>query len=193
LYLNQTAKQITLKVVYVGPSQGGKTTNINYVFQKTQPEARGTLLSQNNELGRTLFFDYLPLELGEFQGYSIKAQLYSEPGEAFYDATRKMILKGLDGLIFVADSQVNRLEANLHVLERLQLDLAEHKYSLENIPHVIQYNKRDLSHAVDINSLNELLNPFNAPVFEAVAVSGVGVMEPVKAMTQSVLRNLSNG
>src|SRR5512145_676040 len=171
-FINYASREINCKIVYYGPGLCGKTTNLQYVYQKTATEAKGKMISLATETERTLFFDFLPLSLGEIRGFKTRFHLYTVPGQVFYDASRKLILKGVDGVIFVADSQIERLEANQESLDNLKTNLAEQGYSLEKIPFVIQYNKRDLPNAVEVPELRELLNPTGVPDFEANARSG---------------------
>src|ERR671922_1536253 len=173
-FINYASREINCKIVYYGPGLCGKTTNLQHIYDKTNPNAKGKLISLATETDRTLFFDFLPLELGTVRGFKTRFHLYTVPGQVFYDASRKLILKGVDGVIFVADSQIERLEANQESVENLRTNLAEQGYSLEKIPYVIQYNKRDLPNAVTLEELRQVLNPQNVPDYEAVARTGVG-------------------
>ena len=192
-FINYSSREINCKIVYYGPGLCGKTTNLQYVYAKTNPEAKGKMISLATETERTLFFDFLPLSLGEIRGFKTRFHLYTVPGQVFYDASRKLILKGVDGVVFVADSQVERMEANLESMENLRVNLAEHGYDLDKIPFVVQYNKRDLPNAADVGELKRLLNPRGVPEFEAVAPTGVGVFDTLKAVAKLVLQELKKG
>jgi mutual gliding-motility protein MglA len=192
-FINYMAREINCKIVYYGPGLCGKTTNLQYIYKRTNPEAKGKMISLATETERTLFFDFLPLSLGEIRGFKTRFHLYTVPGQVFYDASRKLILKGVDGVIFVADSQLERLEANQESLDNLRTNLAEHGYSLEKIPYVIQYNKRDLPNALPIDELRQLLNPIGVLDYEASARTGQGVFETLKAVSKLVLTELKRG
>jgi mutual gliding-motility protein MglA len=192
-FINYMAREINCKIVYYGPGLCGKTTNLQYIYKRTNPEAKGKMISLATETERTLFFDFLPLSLGEIRGFKTRFHLYTVPGQVFYDASRKLILKGVDGVIFVADSQLERLEANQESLDNLRTNLAEHGYSLEKIPYVIQYNKRDLPNALPTEELRQLLNPIGVLDYEASARSGQGVFETLKAVSKLVLTELKRG
>ena len=192
-FINYMAREINCKIVYYGPGLCGKTTNLQYIYKRTNPEAKGKMISLATETERTLFFDFLPLSLGEIRGFKTRFHLYTVPGQVFYDASRKLILKGVDGVIFVADSQLERLEANQESLDNLRTNLAEHGYSLEKIPYVIQYNKRDLPNALPTEELRQLLNPLGVLDFEASARTGQGVFETLKAVSKLVLTELKRG
>src|SRR4029078_2692034 len=168
-------------------------TNLHYIYAKTSPDAKGKMISLATETERTLFFDFLPLSLGEIRGFKARFQLYTVPGQVFYDASRKLILKGVDGVVFVADSQVERMEANLESLENLKTNLAEQGYDIEKIPFVIQYNKRDLPNAAELAELRRLMNPQNIPDFEATPTNRVGVLDPLKAIAKLGLTELKKG
>ena len=176
-FINYPLREITCKIVYYGPGLCGKTTNLQYVYAKTNPAARGNMISLATETERTLFFDFLPLGLGEIRGFKTRFHLYTVPGQVFYDASRKLILKGVDGVVFVADSQEDRLDANLESAENLRINLAEQGYDLDRIPYVIQYNKRDLPNIVPSEELSRLLNTRNVPEFYAFAPTGVVVFD----------------
>ena len=191
--INYASREINCKIVYYGPGLGGKTTNLEHVYGKVTPDTRGKLISLATETERTLFFDFLPLALGEIRGFKTRFHLYTVPGQVFYDASRKLILKGVDGVIFVADSQLERLEANEESVENLRTNLAEQGYSLEKIPYVIQYNKRDLPNAVEVDELRQMLNPMAVPDYEAVARTGIGVFDTLKAVSKLVLTELKRG
>jgi hypothetical protein len=184
------AREINCKIVYYGPGLCGKTTNLQHIYEKTNPQAKGKMISLATETERTLFFDFLPLALGEVRGFKIRFHLYTVPGQVFYDASRKLILRGADGLIFVADSQAERREANLESIDNLAQNLVEHGLSLDSVPFVIQYNKRDLPNAVAVEELSAELNPRRVPEFEANARSGEGVFETLKALSRNVLNRL---
>jgi signal recognition particle receptor subunit beta len=189
-FINYSSREINCKVVYYGPGLCGKTTNLQFIFSKTNPELKGKMISLATETERTLFFDFLPLALGQIRGFKTRFHLYTVPGQVFYDASRKLILKGVDGVVFVADSQVERMEANLESLDNLRLNLAEQGYDLDKIPYVIQYNKRDLPNAADLGEIRRLLNTTGVPDFEACATNGKGVFETLKAIARGVLRDL---
>ncbi|HEX2871630.1 MAG TPA: ADP-ribosylation factor-like protein [Polyangiaceae bacterium] len=192
-FINYLAREINCKIVYYGPGLCGKTTNLQYIYERTNPDAKGKMISLATETERTLFFDFLPLSLGEIRGFKTRFHLYTVPGQVFYDASRKLILKGVDGVIFVADSQMERLEANQESVENLRTNLAEQGYSLEKIPYVIQYNKRDLPNVVPVEELRPLINPMNVPDYEANARAGVGVFDTLKAVSKLVLNELKRG
>ena len=192
-YINCMAREIHCKIVYYGPGLCGKTTNLQHIYERTNPDLKGKLISLATETERTLFFDFLPLQLGEIRGFKTRFHLYTVPGQVFYDASRKLILKGVDGIIFVADSQFERLEANMESLENLGTNLAEQGLDLEKIPFVIQYNKRDLPNAVPVEVLRETLNLRGVPDFEANARSGEGVFDTLKEVSKLVLGELKRG
>lgn len=192
-FINYSSREINCKIVYYGPGLCGKTTNLQYIYTKSASESRGKMISLATETERTLFFDFLPLALGEIRGFKTRFHLYTVPGQVFYDASRKLILKGVDGVVFVADSQVERTEANLESVENLQVNLAEQGYDLAKIPYVVQYNKRDLPNAAPVEELRSLLNPMGVPDFEAVAPTGVGVFDTLKAVAKLVLTELRKG
>jgi hypothetical protein len=192
-FINYASREINCKIVYYGPGLCGKTTNLQYVYQKTAADAKGKMISLATETERTLFFDFLPLALGEIRGFKTRFHLYTVPGQVFYDASRKLILKGVDGVVFVADSQEERFEANQESLENLQFNLKEQGYDLEKIPFVIQYNKRDLPNAMTVDELRKELNTLNVPDFEACAATGEGVFETLKAIAKLILIDLKKG
>jgi len=192
-FINYMAREINCKIVYYGPGLCGKTTNLQYIYKRTNPEAKGKMISLATETERTLFFDFLPLSLGEIRGFKTRFHLYTVPGQVFYDASRKLILKGVDGVIFVADSQLERLEANQESLDNLRTNLADHGYSLEKMPYVIQYNKRDLPNALPLEELRQLLNPIGVLDYKASARTGQGVFETLKAVSKLVLTELKRG
>ena len=152
-FINYLSREINCKIVYYGPGLCGKTTNLQWIYQRTAPEAKGKMISLATEQDRKLFFDFLPLSLGEIRGFKTRFHLYTVPGQVFYDASRKLILKGVDGVVFVGDSQIERMEANLESADNLQLNLAEQGYQLEKLPFVIQYNKRDLPNIASVEEL----------------------------------------
>jgi signal recognition particle receptor subunit beta len=186
-FINHMAREINCKIVYYGPGLCGKTTNLQFIHDKTAPQAKGKMISLATETERTLFFDFMPLDLGTVGGFKIRFHLYTVPGQVFYDASRKLILRGADGVIFVADSQVDRMEANLESLQNLDDALVERGYSLETMPLVVQYNKRDLVNIAPTEQLRSELNPRLVPDFEAVATMGRGVFETLKALSKLVL------
>jgi signal recognition particle receptor subunit beta len=192
-FINYLSREINCKIVYYGPGLCGKTTNLQYIYNKTNPEAKGKMISLATETERTLFFDFLPLALGEIRGFKTRFHLYTVPGQVFYDASRKLILKGVDGVVFVADSQIARTEANVESLENLRTNLAEQGYSLDKLPYVIQYNKRDMPGIAPVEELRALLNATNVPDFEGVASTGVGVFDTLKAVAKLVLTALKKG
>jgi mutual gliding-motility protein MglA len=192
-FINYSSREINCKLVYYGPGLGGKTTNLQFIYARTSPEAKGKMISLATETERTLFFDFLPLSLGEIRGFKTRFHLYTVPGQVFYDASRKLILKGVDGVVFVADSQNERMEANIESLENLRLNLSEQGYNLDKLPYIVQYNKRDLPNAAPLDELRQLLNPTHMPEFEACATTGVGVFETLKAIAKAVLTELRRG
>jgi signal recognition particle receptor subunit beta len=189
-FINYSSREINCKIVYYGPGLCGKTTNLQHIYQKTNPDVKGKMISLATETERTLFFDFLPLALGEIRGFKTRFHLYTVPGQVFYDASRKLILKGVDGVVFVADSQIERMEANIESLDNLKVNLKEQGYDLAKIPYVIQYNKRDVPNAAPLAELRRLLNPAGAPEFEACATTGQGVFETLKAVAKGVLTDL---
>ncbi len=192
-FINYSSREINCKIVYYGPGLCGKTTNLQYIYNKTNPEAKGKMISLATETERTLFFDFLPLSLGEIRGFKTRFHLYTVPGQVFYDASRKLILKGVDGVCFVGDSQIERMEANIESLDNLRTNLAEQGYDLDKLPYVVQLNKRDLPNSAPLEELTEVLNPTKVPQFEAVAVKGVGVFDTLKAVAKLVLTELKRG
>jgi signal recognition particle receptor subunit beta len=222
--INYASREINCKIVYYGPGLGGKTTNLEFVYGKVSPNTRGKLISLATETERTLFFDFLPVDLGTIRGFRTRFHLYTVPGQVYYNASRKLILKGVDGVVFVADSQRDRAEANLESMQNLYDNMAAYGYDLTRMPFVIQYNKRDLPNAATLPELQEMLNPGwevletsrqrplvnpfkpgdmlvsqlptgewveRAPEFEAVAVTGDGVFETLKAVSKLVLKTLA--
>ena len=190
-FINHMAKEINCKIVYYGPGLCGKTTNLQHIHDTTKPEAKGKMISLATETERTLFFDFMPLDLGMVRGYKVRFHLYTVPGQVFYDASRKLILKGADGVIFVADSNPGRMEANVESVENLEQNLATYNLSLAQLPYVIQYNKRDLPEVSSLEELRAAINPLKVPDFEAAAKSGTGVFETLKGLAKQVLTKLS--
>lgn len=189
-FINHNSKVIHCKIVYYGPSLGGKTTNIQCIYNQTNPDQKSQLVNLNTEIERTLFFDFLPMGLGDIRGFQTRFHIYSVPGQVVYDASRKLILKGLDGVVFVADSQAERFEENLQSLRNLEKNLQAQGYNIREIPLVFQYNKRDLPSALSLSDLRGALNHYNVPDFEAVAHDGKGVMESFKSVSKSVVNIL---
>ena len=222
--INYASREINCKIVYYGPGLGGKTTNLEYVYGKVMPNTRGKLISLATETERTLFFDFLPVDLGTIRGFKTRFHLYTVPGQVYYNASRKLILKGVDGIVFVADSQLERMEANQESMQNLYDNMKEYGYDLTKLPFVVQYNKRDLPNAGGLGELQATLNPGwqvteasrqrlapdpfhsgenlveqlptgewleRAPYFEAVAISGEGVFETLKAVSKMVLKSLA--
>jgi signal recognition particle receptor subunit beta len=192
-FINYASREINCKIVYYGPGLCGKTTNLQFIYEKTNPSAKGKLISLATETDRTLFFDFLPLELGNVRGFKTRFHLYTVPGQVFYDASRKLILKGVDGVIFVADSQRERMDANIESLQNLEGNLKSQGYDLPSIPYVLQLNKRDLPSAVPVEEMKKLLVVKGEPVLEAIAKSenGVGVFDTLKAVAKLVLQDLT--
>ena len=220
--INYASREINCKLVYYGPGLGGKTTNLEFVYNKVAPGSRGKMISLATETERTLFFDFLPVDLGTIRGFKVKFHLYTVPGQVYYNASRKLILKGVDGVVFVADSQIERTEANIEAMQNLYDIMVQHGYDLTRIPFVIQYNKRDLPNAAPIAELQAALNPGwpvedaqkqrvtpdpfrpgeyivqqqdgqwieRSPYFEAVAMTGDGVFDTLKAVSKLVVKTL---
>jgi mutual gliding-motility protein MglA len=189
-FINYAAREINVKIVFYGPGLCGKTTNLQYIFEKSSPQQKGKLISLATETDRTLFFDFLPLDLGAVRGFKTRFHLYTVPGQVFYDASRKLILKGVDGVVFVADSQEARMDANEESLRNLEDNLMENGFDLKNSSYVLQFNKRDLPSAVLVDDMYRLLNFKGEPTFEAVATKGIGVFETLKAVAKQVLYDL---
>jgi signal recognition particle receptor subunit beta len=189
-FINYAAREINVKIVYYGPGLCGKTTNLQYIFDRSSPQQKGKLISLATETDRTLFFDFLPLDLGAVRGFKTRFHLYTVPGQVFYDASRKLILKGVDGVVFVADSQEARMDANVESLRNLEVNLGENGFELKTIPYVLQFNKRDLPSAMPVDDMYRLLNTKGEPTFEAVATKGIGVFETLKAVAKQVLYEL---
>lgn len=192
-FINYSSREINCKIVYYGPGLCGKTTNLLYIYKKTRPEAKGKMISLATETERTLFFDFLPLALGDIKGFKTRFHLYTVPGQIFYDASRKLILKGVDGIVFVADSQIERMDANIESFENMKINLKEQGYDLEQIPYVVQYNKRDLPSIVPMAELRNILNGKGVQDFEAIATQGAGVFETLKAIVRLILIELKKG
>ena len=189
-FINFAAREINCKIVYYGAGLGGKTTNLQLIYQKTADQQKGKMISLATETERTLFFDFLPLDLGSVRGFKTRIHLYTVPGQVFYDASRKLILRGVDGIVFVADSQEQRQDANVEALDNLMSNLKEHGYDFNKIPYVLQLNKRDLPNVVASNDLTAELQRKGEPVIEAVASTGVGVFDTLKAVAKQVLTEL---
>ena len=189
-FINYASREVNCKIVYYGPGLCGKTTNLQFIYSKTRPELKGKMISLATETERTLFFDFLPLALGQIRGFKTRFHLYTVPGQVFYDASRKLILKGVDGIVFVADSQRDRMEANAESLFNLRSNLHEQGTDLAHLPYVIQYNKRDIEDPIPISDLVDALNPSNVPQFEACATRGDGVFDTLKSVARDILRNL---
>ncbi len=189
-FINYSSREINCKIVYYGPGLCGKTTNLQYIYKRTSPEQKGKLISLATESERTLFFDFLPLALGAIRGFRVRFHLYTVPGQVFYAASRKLILRGVDGVVFVADSQIERVDANIESLEDLRYNLSEQGYNLDKLPFTIQYNKRDLQNIAPLEELNAILNPDTIPWFEGVALTGVGVFDTLKSVAKGVLLEL---
>ncbi len=189
-FINYASREINCKVVYYGPGLCGKTTNLQFIFDSTAPASKGKLISLATETDRTLFFDFMPLELGTVRGFKTRFHLYTVPGQVFYDASRKLILKGVDGVVFVADSQEERMDANIESLHNLEENLQTQGYDLMKLPYVLQLNKRDLPTALPIADLTGELQRKGEPVLEAIASTGVGVFDTLKAVAKQVLTEL---
>ena len=188
--INYASREINCKLVYYGPGLGGKTTNLEYIFNKVKPDTRGKLISLATETERTLFFDFLPVDLGTIRGFNTRFHLYTVPGQVYYNASRRLILKGVDGVVFVGDSQAERMDANIASLQNLYENLSDYGYDPRQLPIVLQYNKRDLPNIVSVEEMRAELNPDGLPEFEAVAVKGIGVFDTLKAVSKLVLKAL---
>jgi len=189
-FINYSSREINCKIVYYGPGLCGKTTNLQYIYNKTNPDLKGKMISLATETERTLFFDFLPLALGQIRGFKTRFHLYTVPGQVFYDASRKLILKGVDGVVFVADSQDERMEANIESIRNLEENLREHGFELASIPYALQFNKRDLPDVVPVDEMYRTLNYKREPTFEAVATTGVGVFDTLKSVAKLILVEL---
>ena len=192
-FINFAAREINCKIVYYGAGLGGKTTNLQYIFDKTNEKQKGKMISLATETDRTLFFDFLPLDLGTVRGFKTRFHLYTVPGQVFYDASRKLILRGVDGVVFVADSQEERMDANVEAIDNLADNLKEHGYDFGKIPYVLQFNKRDMPTALPVEELKKQLVRRGEPTFEAVAPVGTGVFETLKEVARQVLVELKKG
>ncbi len=192
-FINFAAREINCKIVYYGAGLGGKTTNLQWIFDQTVGKGGGKMISLATETDRTLFFDFLPLDLGTVRGFKTRFHLYTVPGQVFYDASRKLILRGVDGVVFVADSQEERMDANVEALENLQENLREHNYDFAKVPYILQLNKRDLPSALSVDQLKQALGKKGEPTLEAVAYKGVGVFETLKEVARLVLAELKKG
>jgi len=186
--INYASREINCKIVYYGTGLGGKTTNLEYIYSRVNPETKGKMISLATETERTLFFDFLPIDLGEVRGFKTRFHLYTVPGQVYYNASRKLILKGVDGLIFVADSQRDRAEANIEAMHNLYENIEAYGYDLTKIPFAIQYNKPT---AMTVEEIRSQINPMGVPDFEGVAIEGKGVFETLKAVSKLVVKNLS--
>jgi signal recognition particle receptor subunit beta len=189
-FINYVAREINCKIVYYGPGLGGKTTNLQHIYEITASENKGKMISLATETERTLFFDFLPIDLGLIRGFRTRFHLYTVPGQVFYDASRKLILKGVDGIVMVADSQEERMDANIESISNLGQNLKEQGFDLNKIPYVLQLNKRDLPGALPIEDLKKQLLVKGEPVFEAIAIRGIGVLETLRAVARQVLVEL---
>jgi len=185
--INYAFKEISCKIVFYGPGLSGKTTNLQYVHQKIPPQTRGSLISLATDQDRTLYFDFLPVDIGKIHGFSTKFQLYTVPGQVYYNATRKLVLRGVDGLVFVADSQKSKMDENIESFQNLVENLSEYGYNIDKIPLVFQYNKRDLPNISSVEEIEKALNPKGLPRFEAVATKGIGVFDALKCISKLVL------
>lgn len=192
-FINYASREINCKIVYYGPGLCGKTTNLQHIYDKSNVGTKGKLISLATETDRTLFFDFLPLELGTVRGFKTRFHLYTVPGQVFYDASRKLILKGVDGVIFVADSQEERMDANVEALDNLVTNLKGQGYDFNTIPYVLQFNKRDLPTAMPVEDMKKILCRRNEPIVEACASKGTGVFETLRAVAKVVLQELNKG
>jgi signal recognition particle receptor subunit beta len=192
-FVNHNKKEVNCKIVYYGPGLGGKTTNIQHVYQKTAAKSKGQMVTLNTENERTLFFDFLPLDLGMIRGFKTRFHLYTVPGQVFYEASRKLILRGVDGIVFVADSQVDKMEANIESLQGLEANLKAQGHDINKIPLVMQWNKRDLQNIAPAHELQKKLNKFEVPAIESCALKGEGVFETLKMISKLVLLNIKGG
>jgi mutual gliding-motility protein MglA len=190
---NQIAKEIHCKIVYYGPSLGGKTTNVQWIYEKTSGQSKSEMMAFNSNPERTLFFDFLPMNGGEIHGQKIRFHLYSVPGQVVYEATRRLVMRNVDAIIFVADSQLERMDENIENMKNLERDLDYQGQNIRQVPLVIQYNKRDLYNIASVAEMRAALNRYNAPDFEAVASIGRGVLEPLKTATKSIITTLKGG
>ena len=191
--VNPLAREVVFKVVYYGPGLGGKTTSLQYIHATARPEHRGKMVSLATPVDRTLYFDFLPIRVPGVRGSSVRLQLFTVPGQVYYNATRKLVLTGADGLVLVFDSQRARSDANLESLENLRLNLEEQGFNLDELPYVVQYNKRDMPEVLTIEELDISLNPTKVPAFEAVAIKGPGVFETLKGLARQVILKQRGG
>ena len=189
-FINYASREINCKIVYYGPGLCGKTTNIQWIYEQANPDKKGKLVSLATETDRTLFFDFLPLDMGTVKGFKVRFHLYTVPGQVFYDASRKLILRGCDGIIFVADSQKARMEANIESIANLATNLKENGFDIRSIPYVLQLNKRDMPSAAPVAEMERLLRFRGEPMIEAVANQGTGVIETLKAAARQILMEL---
>ena len=196
-FINHNTREINCKIVYYGCGLSGKTTNLQYIYDRTTENTRGKLISLSSENERTLFFDFLPLDAGEVRGFKTRFHLYTIPGQSFYEVSRQFILKGVDGIVFVVDSQRERLEANLESYESLETNLETQGYDVEKIPLVLQFNKRDMASAMPTIEISQTFNQrkgrLAVPEFEAIANKGIGVFETLKEISKLVLLDLKGG
>jgi signal recognition particle receptor subunit beta len=189
-YVNYAAKEINVKIVYYGPGLGGKTTNLQHIYERTAPDLKGKLITLATETDRTLFFDFMPLDVGEIKGFKVRLHLYTVPGQVFYNASRKLILKGVDGVIMVCDSQRERMDANIESIRNLEQNLRENGYNLVDLPYVLQLNKRDLPNIVPVEEMKAHLVVKSEPVIEAIGTQGVGVFATLKTISKLTLLDL---
>jgi signal recognition particle receptor subunit beta len=189
--INYASREINCKIVYYGTGLGGKTTNLEYIYSRVNPETKGKMISLATESERTLFFDFLPIDLGEVRGFKTRFHLYTVPGQVYYNASRRLILKGVDGIVFVADSQASRAEANIESMHNLYENLETYGYDLESIPFAIQYNKRDVESILPVEELRAQINPMGVPDFEGIAIEGSGVFETLSCVSKMVVESLS--
>ncbi len=189
--INYASREINCKIVYYGTGLGGKTTNLEYIYSRVNPETKGKMISLATETERTLFFDFLPIDLGEIRGFKTRFHLYTVPGQVYYNASRRLILKGVDGIIFVADSQATRAEANIEAMHNLYENLESYGYDADEIPFSIQYNKRDMTNILPVEELRAQINPMGVPDFEGVAIEGKGVFETLSSVSKMVVKALS--
>ena len=192
-FINYASKEINCKIIYFGPGLSGKTTNVQYIYEQTQHDQRGKLVTLSTENERTLFFDFLPLAIGDIRGYKTRFHLYTIPGQTFYEVSRQFILKGVDGIVFVVDSQAERMEANIESFDALQKSLDQQGYDFGKVPLVLQYNKRDMPGTVSLRELEATFNSLQHPYFEAVASRGQGVMETLQSISQLIIQELKGG
>jgi signal recognition particle receptor subunit beta len=189
--INYASREINCKIVYYGTGLGGKTTNLEYIYSKVNPDTKGKMISLATETERTLFFDFLPIDLGEVRGFKTRFHLYTVPGQVYYNASRRLILKGVDGIVFVADSQASRAEANIESMHNLYENLETYGYDLQSIPFAIQYNKRDLPDVLAVDELRAQINPMGVADFEGTAIEGKGVFETLSCVSKLVVKTLS--